>query len=213
VRVSITSPRVRPSPNDRRVGIRIRTFEACSGFTHVTAHRIAQSPQGDLCHEAPALPVTRPSRSSATRLIDNSLGGFLLHWRFAPSGRTVIFDVSRRSVVSPVYSPTPDVFDVAANRRSGDKRHHVLHRKSSRQRPGLCHSGTGFLARHLHVDAGPCTQIRNWRPSTRLPRRRASFRRRASAMPHVPCPSEGIASPEGNLVDARSLVCDIEKPA
>src|SRR6516162_8510531 len=36
--------------------------------------------QGDLCHEAPALPVTRPSRSSATRSIDNSLGGFLLHW-------------------------------------------------------------------------------------------------------------------------------------
>src|SRR5882672_10645697 len=33
------------SPNDRRVGIRIRTFEACSGFTHVTAHRIAQSPK------------------------------------------------------------------------------------------------------------------------------------------------------------------------
>src|SRR5262245_34044291 len=33
VRMSIASPRVRPSPNDRRVGIRIRTFEACSGFT------------------------------------------------------------------------------------------------------------------------------------------------------------------------------------
>jgi hypothetical protein len=28
----------------------------------------------------PARPVTRPSRSSATRSIDNSLGGFLLHW-------------------------------------------------------------------------------------------------------------------------------------
>ncbi len=35
--------------------------------------------QGDLCHEAPTLPVTRPSRSSATRSIDNSLGGFFLH--------------------------------------------------------------------------------------------------------------------------------------
>ena len=34
---------------------------------------------GDLCHEAPALPVTRPSRSSATRSIDNSLGGSFLH--------------------------------------------------------------------------------------------------------------------------------------
>jgi len=37
------------------------------------------SHQGDLCHEAPALPVTRPSRSSATRSIDNSLGGIFLH--------------------------------------------------------------------------------------------------------------------------------------
>ena len=32
-----------------------------------------------LCHEAPALPVTRPSRSSASRSIDNSLGGIFLH--------------------------------------------------------------------------------------------------------------------------------------
>jgi hypothetical protein len=36
--------------------------------------------QGDLCHEAPALPVARPSRSSATRSIDNYPGGILLHW-------------------------------------------------------------------------------------------------------------------------------------
>src|SRR5271156_531965 len=45
VRVSITSPLVQPSPNGRRVGIRIVTFEACSGFTRVTARRIAQSPK------------------------------------------------------------------------------------------------------------------------------------------------------------------------
>jgi hypothetical protein len=45
VRASIASPRVQPSPNGRRVGIRIVTFEACSGFTRVTARRIAQSPK------------------------------------------------------------------------------------------------------------------------------------------------------------------------
>jgi hypothetical protein len=45
VRLSIASPLMQPSPNGRRVGIRIVTFEACSGFTHVTAHRIAQPPK------------------------------------------------------------------------------------------------------------------------------------------------------------------------
>ena len=79
VRMSITSPLTRPSPNGRRVGIRIVTFEACSGFTHVTARRIAQPPTGDLCHEAPTHAVTRISRSSATGSIDNSPGGFFLH--------------------------------------------------------------------------------------------------------------------------------------
>jgi hypothetical protein len=43
--VSIASPLVQPSPNGRRVGIRIVTFEACSGFTRVTVHRIAQPPK------------------------------------------------------------------------------------------------------------------------------------------------------------------------
>src|SRR5262245_45205954 len=36
---------MQPSPHDRRVGIRIATFEACSGFTRVTARRIAQPPK------------------------------------------------------------------------------------------------------------------------------------------------------------------------
>jgi hypothetical protein len=43
--MSIASPLVQPSPNGRRVGIRIVTFEACSGFTRVTARRIAQPPK------------------------------------------------------------------------------------------------------------------------------------------------------------------------
>ena len=66
-------------PGGSSGGIRIVTFEACSGFTHVTARRIAQPPTGDLCHEAPTHAVTRISRSSATGSIDNSPGGFLLH--------------------------------------------------------------------------------------------------------------------------------------
>jgi hypothetical protein len=45
VRVSIASPLMQPSPNGRRVGVRIVTFEACSGFTRVTARRIAQPPK------------------------------------------------------------------------------------------------------------------------------------------------------------------------
>jgi hypothetical protein len=45
VRVSIASPLVLHSPNGRRVCIRIVTFEACSGFTRVTARRIAQPPK------------------------------------------------------------------------------------------------------------------------------------------------------------------------
>src|ERR1700756_875778 len=40
-----TSPLMQPSPYTRRVGIRIVTFEACSGFTRVTARRIAQPPK------------------------------------------------------------------------------------------------------------------------------------------------------------------------
>src|SRR5260370_42434271 len=41
----MTSRSVLPAPPRWRVGIRIKTFEACSGFTHVTARRIAQLPK------------------------------------------------------------------------------------------------------------------------------------------------------------------------
>ena len=45
VHVSIASLIVLPSPSPWRVGIRIAPFEACSGFTHITARRIAQPPK------------------------------------------------------------------------------------------------------------------------------------------------------------------------
>jgi hypothetical protein len=97
VLASISSPSARPSPNLRRVGVHDFTFEACSGFTRVTARWIAQPPESGLCHEASARPVAQPDRSSATRFIDNFLGGTFLHWQHAPSGRTEKSGLAARS--------------------------------------------------------------------------------------------------------------------
>src|SRR5437763_8122268 len=46
--LSVSSPFVRPSPVNRRVGIHDFTFEACSSFTRVTACRIACPPKSGL---------------------------------------------------------------------------------------------------------------------------------------------------------------------
>src|SRR5205823_1967055 len=77
----------RPYPFLRRVGIRNFTFEACSGFTRVTAHWIAQPPR------AAFVTRLRPARlpEQAARQLDDQtdyyLGGIFLHWWCAPSGR------------------------------------------------------------------------------------------------------------------------------
>src|SRR5262245_53376303 len=67
--MSITSPLTRPSPNGRRVGIRIVTFEACSVFTHVTARRIAQLPKATFVTRLQ--PLRLPARA-ARQLPDQS---------------------------------------------------------------------------------------------------------------------------------------------
>jgi hypothetical protein len=54
VLVSIASPLMQPSPNGRRVGIRIVTFEACSGFISLTL-----PPAGSLSR--PRRPLSRGS--------------------------------------------------------------------------------------------------------------------------------------------------------
>src|SRR3954464_1765133 len=79
VRVSVASPSARPSPKFRRVGVRDFTCEACSGFTHVTACRIARSPKETLvtrlqpsglprrtARQLPAQPTTRWMEPSST---------------------------------------------------------------------------------------------------------------------------------------------------
>src|SRR6476619_4056445 len=79
VRASLASPSARPSPVLRRVGVRDFTFEACSGFTHVTACRIARSPKATFvtrlrpgglplrtARQLPAQPTTRWVEPSST---------------------------------------------------------------------------------------------------------------------------------------------------
>jgi hypothetical protein len=88
VHVSIASPLTRPSPFCRRVGIRTSTFEACSGFTHVTARRIAQPSKAAFVTR---LRLERLLVQAVRQLPDQStiLGVEpTSHWRYAPSGRT-----------------------------------------------------------------------------------------------------------------------------
>src|SRR6476659_4683326 len=78
--MSIASPLTRPSPNGRRVGIRIVTFEACSGFTHVTARRIAQPPKAAFVtrlqpFRLPGRPARQLTDQSTTLWVDSSSTG------------------------------------------------------------------------------------------------------------------------------------------
>jgi hypothetical protein len=78
VLMSIASPLTRPSPIGRRVGIRIVTFEACSGFTRVTARRIAQLPKATF--------VTRlqPARLPHEPLVSYRINRQLSVWNLPP---------------------------------------------------------------------------------------------------------------------------------
>ena len=56
------------------------TFEACSGFTRVTACRIARPPKGGLCHEASAARLPDQAARQLPDPTDNFLDGYFLHW-------------------------------------------------------------------------------------------------------------------------------------
>src|SRR3954471_15158804 len=81
VHMSIASPSTRPSPLFRRVGIHTFTFEACSGFTHVTARWIAQPPKAafvtrlrpDRLPDQAARQL--PKQSTTLRVKSSSIGG------------------------------------------------------------------------------------------------------------------------------------------
>jgi len=78
----------RPSPLFRRVGVHIFTFEACSGFTHIMARRIAQPPKAAFVTRLRPRRLPDKAARQLPDLTDNSPGGIFLHWCSAPSGRT-----------------------------------------------------------------------------------------------------------------------------
>jgi len=78
VHVSIASPLVQPSPNGRRVGIRIVTFEACIGFTLLR-------PAGSLSR--PRRPLSRgssPASYPAEPLVSFRINRQLSGWNLPP---------------------------------------------------------------------------------------------------------------------------------
>ena len=97
----------RPSPFSGRVGIRIVLFEACSGFTHVTARTLARPPKAafvtglrrgqlpnHVARQLPAQSTTRwvePSSTSVSRL------------RGAPEEADVTWRMDSAAVESPQH--------------------------------------------------------------------------------------------------------------
>jgi hypothetical protein len=104
VLASIASPSVRPSPLRWRVGIRIFTFEACSGFTLITARWIAQPPKATFVtrlqiSRLPNRPARQlPDLSTFIRVDSSSTGDT------RPSGHTAQSGIARRAVQRPRIS-------------------------------------------------------------------------------------------------------------
>jgi len=91
-------------------------------------------PKADSCSEAPTRSVSRPSRSVATMLTDNYMGGSSSHWRSAPLGRTVdtlLFEPCKRG---HDFAASPRSFVLANEGESVDAQPrsaaHVLERMS-----------------------------------------------------------------------------------
>ena len=69
----------RPSPDHRRVGIRGFTFEACSGFTRITARWIAQPPKAAFVTGLRSIRLPGQTACQLPDQTDNCLGGSFLH--------------------------------------------------------------------------------------------------------------------------------------
>ena len=77
MRASALPKTVLPSPGLGRVGVHDFAFEACSGFTRVTARRFAQAPKAPFI--AGLRPEQSPSKPPASYRANRPLPGWDLH--------------------------------------------------------------------------------------------------------------------------------------
>ena len=94
---------MQPSPLHRRVGIRIATFEACSGFTHVTARRLAQPPKATFVtglqptDYADKLPVSYSTKPATIEVEPSSTGNTPLRGTLCKIALARRYDLTRGS--------------------------------------------------------------------------------------------------------------------
>ena len=106
-----TSPLTRPSPNGRRVGIRIVTFEACSGFTRVTARRIAQPPKATFVtrlqpSQLPGQAARQlPDQSTTLRVESSSTDDSRLRGALPKGDITYLAKLPASTYIKPIPAP------------------------------------------------------------------------------------------------------------
>jgi hypothetical protein len=155
-----SSPLAWPSPLKGLVGVHDFPFEACSGFTHVTARPVAQPPYNGLCHEASTRSVTRPCRSSATRPID-ILSGWILPPLVIRAFGAHLSDqiggcIVARLLVRPYMSGIADRKSAAQNITSIHWVPHLFGRKRHMMRPFALEIAAGdFADRSSHPISVP----------------------------------------------------------
>src|SRR5215207_3558760 len=88
VRASVASPSHAAFPVIQAGRRPHLTFEACSGFTRVTARQIARPPKAAFVTRLQPDGSPHQAARQLPELTDNSPGGTFLHWCSAPSGRT-----------------------------------------------------------------------------------------------------------------------------
>ena len=77
---------VLPSPYSGRVGVHNFPFEACSGFTHVTARRVAQPPKAAFVAGLRYGQLPNRTACQLPGQTDHCPGGTYIHKVIAPSG-------------------------------------------------------------------------------------------------------------------------------